>query len=249
MFFDILATSDRPHYNLCLEILVKKISVLEPVSPVHFLFAPTVTFLGQHFFFFFFLALQAVSSELIFIHIQIISIVIIILAVITPASFLMEILLHWLALEQPSLDICSSLWHLIPDALSPGKINVGKIFYCHPNFFFKCAACPLCELHLPSAFLLHLELASSPVTATLKFWKCPLFILCVNWSWAAAPPQVQLVEESRSVDEVGMAHVVGMQPCGRCGIYAIKTECSGNCAATLQQTSSEHMQMVICRGL
>lgn len=86
--------------------------------------------LGPPFFFnFFFLTLQAVSSELIFIRIQIISIVIIILAVITPASFLMEILLHWLALEQPSLDICSSLWHLIPDALSPGKINVGKIFF------------------------------------------------------------------------------------------------------------------------
>lgn len=43
------------------------------------------------------------------------------------------------------------------------------------------------------------------------------------------------MEESRSVDEVGMeqAHVVGIQPCGRYGIYAIKTECSGNCAASL----------------
>lgn len=99
---------------------------------------------GPPFFNFFFLALQAVSSELIFIHIQIFSIVIIILAVITPTSFLMEILLHWLALEQPSLDICSSLWHLIPDALSPGKINVGKIFYYHPNLLFKCAAWTPC---------------------------------------------------------------------------------------------------------
>lgn len=175
------------------------------------------------------------SSELIFIRIQIISIVIIILAVITPTSLLIEILLHWLPLEQPSLDICSSLWHLIPDALPPGKINVGKIFYCHPNLLFKCAAWTPCELHLPCALLLCLELASSSVIATPKFWKYPLFSLCVDWSWAAALPEVQFVEESRSVDEVGMeqVHVVGMQPCGRCGIYAIKTECSGNYAAPL----------------
>jgi len=84
-----------------------KDAVLEPVPPVNFLFAPTMTFLS-HFFHFFEL-FRAVSSELIFICIQIISIVIIILAFITSATFLMEILLHWLASEQPSLDICSSL--------------------------------------------------------------------------------------------------------------------------------------------
>lgn len=87
----------------------------------------------------------------------------------------------------------------------------------------------------PCTFLLCLELVSSCSIIGLKFWKYPPFKLCANPSRTAAIPEVQFREESRSVSEVGMeqAHVVGMQPCGRYGMYAIKTECSGNCAASL----------------
>lgn len=119
-----------------------KDSVLEPVPPVNFVCSYS-DLLGPLFSIFFKL-FRAVSSELIFICIQIISIVIIILAFITYTTFLMEMPLHWLASEQPSLDICSSLWHLIPDALSPGKINVGKILYYLLNLIFKHVTWILC---------------------------------------------------------------------------------------------------------
>lgn len=158
-----------------------KDSVLEPVSLVHFLFAPIVTFLGHHFFFnaffFFFLTLQAVSSELIFIH--------------NPNNFHCNnnigcyqpcfipdgdtAALACLRAAKPRHMLISLTSH--PRCFVTRKrIIVGKIFYYHPNLLFKCAACTPCELHFPCALLLCLELASSAIAAP-KFWKYPLFFL------------------------------------------------------------------------
>lgn len=127
--------------------------------------------------FFFFLTLQAVSSELIFIH--------------NPNNFHCNnnigcyqpcfipdgdtAALACLRAAKPRHMLISLTSH--PRCFVTRKrIIVGKIFYYHPNLLFKCAACTPCELHFPCALLLCLELASSAIAAP-KFWKYPLFFL------------------------------------------------------------------------